>query len=176
MGIPRGARASRSSRKVNRAGRPSVEWLEVRRLLAVAPPASASSGAIASGDFNGDGRLDLVELGRDDSLSVLMNEGPSAGTGVTTFAPPVTYHLDGSPSRVAIADFRGDGELDLAVSIYGGLGGVDILMGNGDGTFRPAVHVAVPGMNSRSVALRRRGMREVRHLIPSSSVFRATWR
>jgi len=66
---------------------------------------------------------------------------PAAGNPV--FLPAVTYAIRGCcSSSVAVADVNGDGKPDLiAVSGVGGPNGdglVDVLLGNGDGTFKSA--------------------------------------
>jgi hypothetical protein len=94
--------------------------------------------AIVSGDFNGDGRLDLAvaDIGSND-VSVLL------GNGDGTFQPARQYAAGNSPDALVAGDFNGDGKLDLAVADYGDgftdFGGVSVLLGNGDGTFQPAV-------------------------------------
>src|SRR5579862_4925887 len=80
------------------------------------PPLAVGSGpfAIASGDFNHDGRLDLAvanEAGND--VSVLLSSGTSS------FAVPANYGVGSSPDAIAIGDFNGDGQLDLAVANAG---------------------------------------------------------
>jgi FG-GAP-like repeat/Cep192 domain 4/HYDIN/CFA65/VesB-like, Ig-like domain/FG-GAP repeat len=90
-------------------------------------------GSVAVGDFNGDGKLDLVtaDAGIGD-ISVLL------GNGDGTFQPPVNYSSGSSlsdPQIVIAADFNGDGKPDLAVTDYNA-GSVAILLGNGDGTFQ----------------------------------------
>jgi hypothetical protein len=85
--------------------------------------------AIAAGDLNGDGKVDLVVANGDGTISVLL------GSGTGTFAPAVAYTA-GVPTSLALGDFNGDGKLDVAVS-NGGNSTVSILLGNGDGTFQP---------------------------------------
>jgi hypothetical protein len=55
------------------------------------------------------------------------------GNGDGTFQGAVSYPASGYTLSVAIGDFNGDGRPDLAV----GFGtGIDILLGNGDGSFQ----------------------------------------
>jgi hypothetical protein len=87
---------------------------------------------VASGDFNGDGILDLVTANQADAhVSVLL------GNGDGTFQPAVAYSVRAEPSCVVVADFNGDGKLDLAVTNYSSES-VSVLLGNGDGTFQTA--------------------------------------
>jgi tetratricopeptide (TPR) repeat protein len=87
---------------------------------------------VASGDFNGDGILDLATANQaDNSVSVLL------GNGDGTFQPAVSYAAGSEPSCVVVADFNGDGKLDLAVANYSS-DNVSVLLGNGNGTFQAA--------------------------------------
>jgi hypothetical protein len=52
---------------------------------------------------------------------------------------------------VALADLNGDGKLDAVTANYGGAS-VSVLLGNGDGTFQPAVNFAA-GANASTVAV-----------------------
>ena len=55
----------------------------------------------------------------------------------TLFFPAVIYPAGGLTDSLAVADVNGDANPDLLVADYNG--GVDVLLGNADGTFRPAV-------------------------------------
>lgn len=61
----------------------------------------------------------------------------AASSGAAEFGKPVTYAVGTNPQGIVIADFNGDGKLDIAVA-NSGSNNVSILLGNGDGTFRPA--------------------------------------
>ncbi len=91
-----------------------------------------TSYPIVTADFNGDGILDLaVPLYGSNDIAILLGKGDG------TFAAPVMASLSGFPvdvTQVVAADFNGDGIPDLAV-IDSDNSALDILLGNGDGTF-----------------------------------------
>lgn len=80
--------------------------------------------AITSGDFNGDGNLDLATSNMCNSMSVLLGKGDG------------TFQLSGyywgwesvAPWAITAGDFNGDEKIDIATGSY-------IYLGNGDGTF-----------------------------------------
>ncbi|RMD71201.1 MAG: hypothetical protein D6818_08085, partial [Bacteroidetes bacterium] len=72
---------------------------------------SQYGGALASEDFNGDGKPDLaVTHEHAAQISVLL------GNGEGTFTPSTTYGTGQTPSAMAVADLDGDGDADLAVT------------------------------------------------------------
>jgi uncharacterized protein (TIGR03437 family) len=88
------------------------------------------TGPVATGDFNRDGKLDLVVAG-DRRLSTLLNQG-SVGLG----APVVTQiqQLD-RPQGALVEDFNKDGNPDVAIAFLAGTNNVLVLIGDGAGGF-----------------------------------------
>ena len=120
-------------------------------------------GAVAVGDFNGDGIPDLAVSYEEDAPSSL---NPAAGyvaillgssSSPGTFAAAVSYGVGSDqyaePNAVAVGDFNGDGIPDLAVSNFGD-NSVSILLGSSSspGTFAAAVNYPV-GTNPKSIAV-----------------------
>jgi hypothetical protein len=94
-------------------------------------PSNNQPTKLAIGDFNGDGKPDLVVGNRlDGTVSVLL------GNGDGTFQAPVTYAVGRVPYSVAVGDFNKDGKKDLVVA-NNGSHSVSVLLGNGDGSFAP---------------------------------------
>ena len=110
---------------------------------------TAGPGALglALGDLNGDGFVDLVVASdladtsdTNYSLFILLGNGDGSLQAPTAVQiPPVAGAgpLPGT-NELAIADFNGDGKLDVVAAYQSN--GVALLLGNGDGTFQtPAV-------------------------------------
>lgn len=100
-----------------------------------------SPSSIATGDFNGDGKLDIVTANTAFSeIAVLLNKGNNH------FSKP-TYYAAGSgvgtgPQSIVVADFNGDGHPDIAVANFNAAS-VSVFLNNGDGTFASGVTYSV---------------------------------
>jgi hypothetical protein len=85
---------------------------------------------VRTGDFNGDGLQDVAILYPDRAtLSIFLNDGRGG------FIPGATINAGNQPNDFTLADVNGDGILDLVVG--NAFGDVLVILGNGDGTFRP---------------------------------------
>jgi hypothetical protein len=90
---------------------------------------------IAAGDFNGDGILDLAVTNQNEgypnpgTITILLGRGN--GTFKQGSIPPEVGSI---PYTVSVADFNGDGNLDLATA-NAGSNTISVLLGNGNGTF-----------------------------------------
>ncbi len=134
------------------------------------PPVIYGSGgfdaySIAVGDVNGDGKPDLL-VANEASNEFNYFESWSSGTagvllgnGDGTFQPVISYGLNGHNANfIALADVNGDSKLDLVVANQcatipcSTVGGVDLLLGNGDGTFQPAATWDTSAVIANSVA------------------------
>src|SRR3989441_5164964 len=121
------------------------------------PALAFSSGgkfafSVAIADVNGDGKPDLL-IANEYASTANQSTGTVAvllGNGDGTFQPAVTYGSGGQYFyTVAIADVNGDGRPDLLLANQCAIGGctggtLGVLLGNGDGTFQPAVISSIP--------------------------------
>ncbi len=111
-------------------------------------PAGANPVGAARGDFNQDGRLDVVVTngGSPGSVSVLLANGPGL------FASPVSYPVGNDPVQIAVGDLDGDGFLDLVVTEFSS-NNIAILKGQAGGAFGPPAFIAVgPGPGGLALA------------------------
>jgi hypothetical protein len=100
--------------------------------------------ALAMGDFNGDGKLDIVTADRfghsfAGDISVLL------GNGNGTFGTPTNLLLGATETGINVADVNGDGKQDIIITddMFGGSSQVTVALGNGNGTFQsPLNYVA----------------------------------
>ena len=95
--------------------------------------------AMVTGDFNGDGRLDLVvaSFSSFGQVQVLLGNG----NGTFDAEPPIDLGAF-YPSYLAVGDFAGDGDLGVAIAgtdTSTGGGVVEVLSGNGTGGLQAPV-------------------------------------
>ncbi len=91
--------------------------------------------AVAVGDLNGDAIPDLVVTSANPAGPNPGQVDVLLGNGDGTFQPAMIFAAGLAPTGLALADFNGDGALDLAVNTRGS---VQTFLGNGDGTFLAA--------------------------------------
>jgi hypothetical protein len=84
---------------------------------------------VATGDVNGDGKVDVVTANfGENTVSVLTNRGSAVLAGLTN------YSVGTGPAAIALADMNNDGKLDI-VTANKTAGTITILLNNGSGLF-----------------------------------------
>ncbi|MGH9641354.1 MAG: FG-GAP repeat domain-containing protein, partial [Terriglobales bacterium] len=108
--------------------------------------------SLALADLDGDGDLDVVAAGSDESIynvAVLLSHGDG------TFEPAISYPAVRYPASVTLADVNHDGRSDLIA--FGHFSSrtraidVSVALGNGDGTFQAPAILHVRGIMGISV-------------------------
>jgi len=96
------------------------------------PGCGPSTRAATTGDFNGDGKLDVVNVDSGNDINVML------GSGKGTFGLPIiTSFANGlfGGYSLTVGDFNGDHLLDVAVWGAASSSEVHIFLGNGAGGF-----------------------------------------
>src|SRR5580658_2289327 len=104
-------------------------------------PSSVYTGgtfAVLTGDFNGDGKLDLMVQSPDGPAQVFLSNGNGTFRLVKGTNPGV------SPTGAVVADFNGDGKLDVAVATESPET-IEVLLGEGNGKLRSTPIVTAVG-------------------------------
>jgi hypothetical protein len=108
-------------------------------------PTDSNPRGVWIGDLNHDGKADVVVVDEicgpnpcnSGFISVLK------GNGDGTLQSQKEYATDASPLNLTVADLNGDGKLDVITTNFYPLSignDVSVLLGNGDGSFQPAVN------------------------------------
>jgi len=99
-------------------------------------PVGKGPGSVVLVDVNHDGKLDiLVANTESETLSVLLGDGK----GHFVAAPGAPCATGKAPNDIAVADFNGDGNLDVVIANTG-TPYLTVLLGDGKGGFKPSAH------------------------------------
>jgi FG-GAP-like repeat len=108
-------------------------------------PLPTSVASLVAADFNHDKKIDLAVVTYTDEVAVFL------GNGNGTLQAPTSYSGVYQGQVITAGDLDGDGNLDLILgpqsggglsptpNAMGGTGGLGVLMGAGDGTFKGAL-------------------------------------
>ena len=135
---------TKSRRRVAGAVNSAIESLEGRTMFSFSAPVSytATTGPVAmvSADLNGDGRADLISTNSGGSVTALLGNGDAtfqtAKTSTLGLNRPGSSYTGSQAGTLTPIDFNGDGRMDVA-TVSGT--NVDLLLGNGDGTFQAPI-------------------------------------
>jgi len=114
--------------------------------------------SVAVGDFNNDGMPDFaVANNGDDTVSVFLGQR----NGLFKALTPISTGASSAPYALAVADFDGDGKLDLAVVLFGANTVAISLVGIGHGGMRHNLPLSVDSIDHNE-GCRSPGLRSLR--------------
>jgi len=111
------------------------------------------AGALAPGDFNGDGHSDLVSNGAFNSAVILL------GRGDGTFDSGAFSYIGGGAA--AVTDLNNDGKADVVTGTGQSYDAVGVLLGNGDGTLQSCKLFNAVGLSPVVADFNRDGLQDV---------------
>ena len=120
-------------------------------------PVGVAPVDVVAADFDGDGKIDVAvaDCGSSDFCILPLSSSTSGppctvvlllGKGDGTFRSSSSWSAGQSPYGLAVSDLNRDGKPDLVVgdlNFFGGKVPISVLLGNGDGTFQPAISVPI---------------------------------
>ena len=122
-------------------------------------PLPTSVASLVAADFNHDKKIDLAIVTYTDEVAVFL------GNGNGTLQAPTWYSGVYQGQVITAGDLDGDGNLDLILgpqsggglsptpNAMGGTGGLGVLMGAGDGTFKGALSYPTGSIQSNAYAI-----------------------
>ncbi len=112
------------------------------------------AGALALGDLDGDGALDVVtahDIFADDAVFIRLGNGDGTLGAIDSY--PLGFRPTMSGPMLALADFDEDGIVDVAVGEpTSPTGSIIVALGNGDGTLGATTYTSIGGGGAALVA------------------------
>lgn len=109
------------------------------------------SGCLASADFDGDGKTDVVVLGNEQLL--IFSQKPGGGLA----RPTRLFHNIKGPTLILAGDLNGDGRSDLIIGSSDKEYGVHVVLQGADGGLGAIQPVRIADQRSLTVARRKQG-------------------
>lgn len=110
-------------------------------------PAGTEIRALATGDLNADGHVDILAGATvSNTLAILL------GNGEGTFQAAALTKFEGTVIDLAVTDFTGDGKPDVLAVLGGANTAIDVLPGRGDGTLGEPLVLTAYATNTAQVS------------------------